>query len=321
MSADYKACRGKGSQPGVMSHIANRAENLALLHEMLKSKQFVTSPYKRFTIHEPKAREIFRLPYFPDRIVHHAIMNVMEPIWVSVFTADTYSCIKGRGIHSALKKIEQALKNEVETQYCLKLDVRKFYPSVNHDILKMIIRKKVKDRDVLELMDAIIDSADGLPIGNYLSQYMANLYLSYFDHWLKEEKRVRHYFRYCDDMVILAGDKSYLHQLRVAITKYLWDNLKLTVKGNYQVFPVSERGIDFVGYKFYHTHTSMRKSIKKSFARAVAARKSRETLAAYAGWAKHANSKHLLKTLRRKWLSDSVNLVSRLNSKVLTEIK
>lgn len=112
----------------------------------------------------------------------------MEPIWVSVFTADTYSCIKERGIHSLAKKLRDNLDKDPEgTKYCLKLDIRKFYPSLNHDILKGIIRKKIKDEDLLWLLDEIIDSADGVPIGNYLSQFFANLYLAYFDHWVKEE--------------------------------------------------------------------------------------------------------------------------------------
>ena len=126
----------------------------------------------------------------------------MEPIWVSLFTEDTYSCIKNRGIHKAAAKVKKALKEDPEhTTYCLKMDVVKFYPSIEHDVLKMILRKKIKDQDLLWLLDLIIDSADGVPIGNYLSQYFANIVLAYFDHWLKEVKGVKYYFWYADDMV------------------------------------------------------------------------------------------------------------------------
>lgn len=121
----------------------------------------------------------------------------MEPIWVKIFTRDTYSCIKNRGIHALLQKLQSDLASDPEgTKYCLKLDIKKFYPSINHKILKQIIRKKIKDKNLLKLLDEIIDSADGVPIGNYLSQFFANLYLAYFDHWVKEELKVKYYYRY-----------------------------------------------------------------------------------------------------------------------------
>ena len=295
--ADQKACKGKSKQFGVKTHAENRDENLLKLHYSLVDKTFKTSPYSTFTILDPKEREISRLPYYPDRIVHHAIMNVLEPIFVSTFTADTYSCIKGRGIHAALHAVEKTLRNKSETTYFLKLDIKKFYPTIDHSVLKTLLRKKIKDTDLLELLDSIIDSAPGLPIGNYLSQYFANFYLTYFDHWIKENKAVKYYFRYADDMVILYKDKAYLHQLLAEIKLYVSDELKLTIKKNYQIAPVAIRGIDFVGYRFYHTHTLLRKHIKKSFARAVAGQNNSLSIASYMGWAKHCNSKHLLKKL------------------------
>lgn len=295
--ADQKACKGKSKQFGVKTHIENRDANLLKLHYSLVDKTFKTSPYSTFTILDPKEREISRLPYYPDRIVHHAIMNVLEPVFVSTFTADTYSCIKGRGIHSATYALRDALKDIDGTKYCLKIDIKKFYPSIDHSVLKTLLRKKIKDTDLLELLDSIIDSAPGLPIGNYLSQYFANFYLTYFDHWIKEKMGVKNYFRYCDDMVFLSDSKEYLHQLLAKIKEYLQANLKLTVKRNYQVFPVVTRGIDFVGYPTFHDHVLLRKSIKKNFARAVAGQNNSLSIASYMGWAKHCNSKHLLKKL------------------------
>lgn len=300
--AEQKAMKGKSRQHGVKEHLKDRETNLFALYNALENQTYQTSPYKVFIIFEPKRREIYRLP-FRDRIVHHAIMNVMEPIWVPMFTTDTYSCIKGRGVHSAADKIRTALKDENGTKFCLKLDITKFYPSVDHRILKNIIRMKVKDKMLLKLLDGIIDSADGLPIGNYLSQYLANLYLTYFDHWVKQIMKVKYYFRYCDDMVIFSDSKPYLHQLLADIRLYLEIDLKLAVKDNYQIFPVNSRGVDFLGYRFYHTHTLLRKSIKKNFARAVAARKNKACIAAYLGWAKHANCLHL----NQKLLSDDKN--------------
>jgi len=300
--ADAIARKGKLTQPGVIEHDKNRDANIRNLHEMLKTKTYKTSPYTTFTIYEPKERVIFRLPYFPDRITHHAVMNILEPLFVSVFTADTYSSIKKRGIHAVANAVRRALKDIHGTEYCLKLDIRKFYPSVDHEILKQLLRRKIKDRDLLWLLDGIIDSADGLPIGNYLSQYFANFYLTYFDHWLKEDRKVKYYFRYADDLVFFSDNKQYLHQLLDEIREYLQDNLGLQVKYNYQVFPVASRGIDFIGYVFFHTHILLRKTIKQNFARMLARNPNPASIASYNGWATHCNSKHLLKKLLNEQL-------------------
>lgn len=313
--ADKKARRGKLNSYGVAKHDKNREENIQALHLMVKNKTYKTSKYHVFTIHDPKEREIYQLPYFPDRIVHHAIMNILEPIWISVFTKDTHSCIKGRGIHGAAKNVKKALKDTPNTTYCLKIDVRKYYPSIDHAILKKIIRRKIKDVDLLELLDHIIDSTSGVPIGNYLSQYFANLYLAYFDHFIKEVVGIKYYFRYADDMVFLHADKAYLHSLLVQINDYLNQDLNLKLKGNYQVFPVAARGIDFVGYVFYHTHTLMRKSIKRNFCRRVVKLNKRSSInirdykhmiCSWYGWAKYCNSVHLLKTILKPEIYESV---------------
>lgn len=300
--ADSVARKGKSKQPGVTEHDKNRDANILKLHEMLISKTYQTSDYTTFTIFEPKERIISRLPYFHDRIAHHAIMNILEPIFVATFIANTYSCIKGRGIHAAARAVKEALKDDFGTQYCLKLDIRKFYLNIDHAILKQLLRKKIKDNDLLWLLDEIIDSAPGVPIGNYLSQYFANYHLTFFDHWIKEEKRVKYYFRYADDMVILSDSKEYLHELLSEIQGYMANKLKLQIKGNYQVFPVDSdrlkgRGIDFVGYVFRHTHTLLRKSIKQNFARMIAKNRNPQSVASYYGWACHCNSRNLLKKL------------------------
>ncbi|OQA66920.1 MAG: Group II intron-encoded protein LtrA [Ignavibacteria bacterium ADurb.Bin266] len=308
--ADEKARKGKLRSYGVQLHDKNREANLLSLHESLKNQTFKTSKYHIFTIFEPKEREIYQLPYFPDRITHHAIMNILEPIWVSVFTKDTYSCIKNRGIHAAAKLLKKELKLDPEgTKYCLKIDVRKFYPSIDHDILKYVVRRKIKDKRLLWLLDEIIDSADGVPIGNYLSQYFANLYLAYFDHWIKEEKGIEYYYRYADDIVILGSDKDELHSLLHEMRSYLWDRLKLKIKRNYQVFPVDARGIDFLGYRFFHTHILLRKSIKHKFCSRVAKLNKRKTtptkeqykkqICSWWGWCKYCNSINLINKLSK----------------------
>jgi len=302
--AYQKARKGKSGQYGVRIFEKNVEKNIDQIYDKLMSGTYRTSEYSIFRIYEPKEREIFRLP-FKDRIVHHAIMNILEPIWVSVFISHSYSCIKGKGIHGVLKTIKHDLNDVENTQYCLKLDIKKFYPSIDHDILKSIIRKKIKDTRLLKLLDEIIDSVEGVPIGNYLSQFFANLYLSYFDHYLKEEKKVKYYYRYADDMVILAPNKPYLHALLVDMNDYLTNQLNLQIKGNYQVFPTDVRGIDFVGYVFRHTHILMRKTIKVRFCRKAAKLNKKKLdpkqykmqIAPHLGWAKHCNSKHLQKKI------------------------
>ena len=295
--AHQRASKGKRDQYGVKLFCQNKEANLLKLHQLLADKAFKTSAYTTFKVYEPKERDVFRLPYYPDRIVHHAIMNIFEPIFVKCFTTDTYSCIKGRGIHKAVSKVKLALKDEANTTYCLKLDIKKFYQNIDHDVLKSLLRRKFKDKDLLWLLDEIIDSAEGVPIGNYLSQYFANFYLTYFDHWIKEFQYVKYYFRYADDIVILSSDKKHLHMILSVIKRYLNDNLKLTVKENYQVFPVQARGIDFVGYVFYHTHIMLRKRIKQNFARMLKRNPNQASITSYWGWAKHCNSNHLIKKL------------------------
>lgn len=306
--ADKRARRQKQHRPEIIEFDKSREKLLLDLQKKLINGEYRTSEYYIFKIYEPKEREIFKLPYYPDRIVHHAIMNIMEPIWVSSFVKGTYSCIKNRGIHKALKDVKHALKDEANTQYCLKLDVRKFYPSIDHAILKQLIRKKIKDKRLLSLLDEIIESAQGVPIGNYLSQFFANLYLTYLDHWIKEQKKVRYYFRYADDIVILGRDKQELRDLFYNIQDYLNNKLKLNFKDNWQIFKVDSRGIDFVGYRIFHTHTLLKKSIKKKFCKKINKLNKKQNIdkdtykqkiCSYIGWIKYCNGRNLLNKMSK----------------------
>ena len=304
--AHQNAKKGKNHYSEVKMVEANPEKYFELIHNMLKNKTFKNSKYKTFTkIDNGKEREIFKLPYFPDRIVHHCIMNILESIWMKVLIRDTYSSLKGRGIHDGVKRLKKALKDKENTKYCLKMDVRKFYPSINHNILKFIIRKKIKDPDLLWLLDKIIDSANGVPIGNYLSQYFGNLYLSGFDHWVKEVKGCKYYFRYCDDTVILHKDKNFLGDLKKEIDKYLERNLDLVLKEDWQIFPVRVRGIDFLGYRFFGSHTLLRKGIVKRFKhktiqikrnyRKMTSSQIINGTMSYYGWLKYCNGSKLWK--------------------------
>lgn len=317
--ADANARKCKAHSYGVRVHDRRREQNIQDLHDALANKTFRTSHYTTFIIHEPKERVIYRLPYYPDRILHHAVMNVVEPIWIATMNTHTYSCIKKRGIHKCAQDVRRSLRDDPEgTKYCLKIDIRKFYPSIDHGVLKTIIRRKIKDKDLLWLLDEIIDSVDanpnntpgvGIPIGNYLSQFFANMMLAYFDHWIVESKRVKHYFRYADDIVIFGASKSELHALLVEMRSEL-SKLKLKVKRNYQVFPVDARGVDFVGYVFRHTHTRLRKSIKQNLCRRVAKiakqstppspKEMRQQIASWWGWCKYCNAANLINKLQKR---------------------
>lgn len=303
--ADNNARKHKTKNWGVIKHDKKREIENQELSKLIEELAYTTSEYSTFKIYEPKERLIYRLPYYPDRIVHHAIMNIMEPIWTKIFIKHTYSCIKNRGIHKVNFDLRKALINHKdETKYCLKLDIKKFYASIDHEVLKEILQKKIKDKKLLQLFEGIIDSTDGVPIGNYLSQFFANLYLSYLDHWLKEEVKCKFYFRYADDIVILHSNKEFLRKVLILIKIYL-SQLKLQVKENYQIFPVESRGIDFVGYKFYHSHILLRKSIKKHIFKLINKYKHdkitysnlKRRLQSYFGWLKYCNSKMLLEKI------------------------
>lgn len=301
--ADKKARLNKCRRYGIAKFDKDAHNNLLKLQRLLIEGTYKTSEYDIFTIiadRGKKERQIYRLPYFPDRIAHHAIMNVIEPILISRFTADTYSCIKGRGIHLAARKLKHVLKTDPEnTKYCLKLDVKKFFPSVNQDIMMDAFGRIFKDKKFLNLMSEIIYSTDkGLPIGNYISQFAANLYLAAFDRCIKQDLKIKHYFRYCDDMVLLSSSKEELRQALNKIKVYLSTKLKLEVKPDWQIFPVDSRGIDFLGYVFRHDYMLLRKDMKKKFyikCHYVSPIKKFRSLSSYWGWCKYGNCFNLWK--------------------------
>lgn len=276
---------------------------------------YKTSDYTVFTIHEPKERIIFRLPYAPDRIAHHAIMNVLEEYWTKKISNTAYSCIKGRGVSGAYRYLKKCLKDKANTQYCLKCDIKKFFPSVNHAILKRIITKHIKDSEVLDILYEIIDSTDrcdycvkgyNLPIGNYLSQYLANLMVSSVVTELKKEFPKVKIISYMDDIVVLSSSKKTLHccckRLQEILAIY---DLKL--KSSYQVFPVEKRGISFVGFVFYHDKILLRKNIYRNIIKLCCRYRSnkitkaqfKRSMASYYGWLRCCMAKGICRIIYR----------------------
>lgn len=269
--SQYTAQKGKKNRNEVKAFNENICENMQKLWEMLHDQTFVPGEYTIKTIYEPKERIIMIAPFFPDRIIHHCVINVLGTHWSHIFIENTYSCIKGRGIHKCMSDVIKALITDpAGTRYCLKIDIKKFYDNVDHAAIKRIIRYTIADDQLLWLLDTIIDSngkSKGLPIGNYTSQYLANLYLAYFDHWAKEELGIRYYYRYMDDIVVLDGSKERLHYILDMFGLYLGAELKVEIKPNWQIFPVDDRSIDYVGYRMNHYGVLMRKSILMRFYR------------------------------------------------------
>lgn len=313
-AAFYDAKRGKKKRAAILRCEDHLDEVCASIRDMLINKTFTTSPYRTMMIHVPKTRQIFDLPFYPDRIIHHAIMLVIEPIWQGLFIADSYACIRGRGIHSGSRRTMEYVR---KYKYCLKMDISKFYPSVDHDILFSIVQKKIKCPDTLWLLKDIIYSVPNgknVPIGNYTSQWLGNLYLNELDTFLKHDHHVKAYIRYCDDFCIFHDDKKYLGRMAKIIDEYLKSKLKLSMS-KCDLFPVT-RGVDFLGYRHFPEHVLLRKStatrIKRRLSklpallagRKITAEQYRSTLASISGWMKWANSRnfqmHLkLESLRR----------------------
>lgn len=302
--AHINARKGKSHYKEVKMVNANVDKYLYQIQDMLKNKTYRTSQYTHTQINDKgKIRQISKLPYFPDRIVHWAIMLQTEKIFINTFIEDTYASLPNRGTHKVINKIQKALKNKNDTKYTLKLDIKKFFPNIDKNILKELLRKKFKDPNLLWLLDEIIDSSNnGLPIGNYISQYLSNYYLSFFDHWIKERMFVKHYYRYMDDMIILGNNKLELRLLKVHIDHYLKTKLNLKIKNNWQIFPTFERGIDFLGYRLFGDYTLLRKKIAKAIKNKVKTINKRgvkkndiNSIMSYMGWLTHCNSYNFVK--------------------------
>lgn len=301
-------------------------EAITEVWELLDKQTYIPSPYTKKTIREKtcgkvKVRVLKIAKLMPDRIIDHCLIDVIEEDLSKLFIANTYACIKGRGIHACLHDLNRALqKDKKGTRYCLKLDIHHYYDTIKHDILKRIIRKTYGDKRMLWLMDSIIDSTEGnesIPIGRLTSQHFANWYLTPFDHWVKERltpivkqlfHRKLYYFRYMDDMVLLCSNKEALHWVFEQIDAYLCKELELAIKGNWQIFPVDARSIDFVGYKSNHYNILARKSILMAYWRKL--RKVQKQygiteeqdikleLSAHYGWLQHCSKEHFEKILR-----------------------
>lgn len=280
-----------------------------------------------FYISDPKVRHIHKATV-KDRIVHHALFSALNPIFEPTFISDSYSCRKGYGTHKGFRKLvlyaRKTSKNYTKDCWVLKCDIKRFFDSVDHEILLAIIRKRIKDKDMVWLIREVIKSYEtlsgkGIPIGNLTSQIFANIYLNEFDQFVKNKLYVKYYLRYTDDFILLSSDKNILKTYLEQIEKFLVENLQLTLHPNKTVFRKLRWGIDFLGYVALPHYQVLRTKTKRRIFRKVSQsahlyRQNKlseesffQSLVSYLGILKHANAYKLEQLLRNNiffWLTN-----------------
>jgi len=266
LSAAKRAQRGKRYRDNVLLFNHNLESELLKIQSDLINRSYQPGDYKTFHIVEPKKRMISAAPY-RDRVVHHALCNVIAPIFERTFTADSFANREGYGTHRALRRFVADARRHT---YVLQCDIRKYFPSIDHEILKTIIRRKIKCADTLWLIETIIDASNeqervehffagddlftpserrrGLPIGNLTSQFFANVYLNSFDHFVKERIKARSYVRYVDDFALFGNDRAFLSEARLAIEEYL-AGLRLKIHPVKSQLFETRKGASFLGFR------------------------------------------------------------------------
>ncbi len=286
--AALEAKKSKRFKDEVLKFNSNLEENLIIIQNELIHKTYKVGKYRQFYINEPKKRLIMALP-FKDRVIQWAIYRNLYPIYDKQFIYDSYGCRVGKGTHKAADRLQYWLRQVDRKQqkyYYLKLDISKYFYRVNHAILLDILRKKIEDKDLMWLLEIIVNSEDvpfglpagmeadqcsdeerlfdtGMPIGNLTSQLFANVYLNELDQYAKHNLRIHYYIRYMDDIIILSDNKKYLHQVKEEIEIFLKEKLALDLNKKTAIRPIS-CGIEFVGFRLWPTHRKLKKSgIKK----------------------------------------------------------
>ena len=266
LCAYLRARRGKGSREEVAQFGWHREASLLALQEELRSGTYRHGIYRQFIVSDSKRREIKAAP-FRDRVVHHAVVAELEPIFDKGFIFDTYACRKGKGTRAALMRFERFAR---VSRYALMMDISKYFASIDHTTLMALVARKVQDERMLTLCRIIIDSSHdapgrGIPIGNLTSQLFANIYLNELDQYAKHTLRMRRYVRYMDDIVILADDKKELHATKDAVAAFARERLHLSLHPRkVQVLPTAP-GVNFLGYRIYARHRLLRTGTVKRF--------------------------------------------------------
>ena len=256
-----KARLGKRKKFYVRKFESGIVANIEQLHQELKDESWAPLPYREFTAYEPKER-LIRAPQFRDRIVHHALIQVLQPIYDKMLIYDTYASRRNKGTHAAIDRLTQFLHRDRDNAFVFHGDVRKFFDNIDHKALITILRKKIADERVITLIQKIIANQSislGVTLGNYTSQWFANIYLSELDYFAKHDLKVKHYIRYMDDFLLLSDSKSELHSWKHQIEEFLNKKLMLELHPvKRQIFPTNT-GIDFLGYTVWRDHRKLRR--------------------------------------------------------------
>lgn len=328
--ASIKASKRKRWKENALLFNSNLEENILKLQYELISGKYQPGEYHQFKIYEPKERIISAAPY-KDRVVHHAITNIIEPIWESRFYYHSYACRIGKGTHRAIDKCQEYLR---KNRYILKCDIKKFFPSIDHLILKNSLKKRIADERLLKIINMIIDSHEtdiensieyfpdddlfsplerkkGIPIGNLTSQYFANIYLHELDKWFKFNKGVACYIRYMDDFIIFHDSKQYLKELKEELKKFLYHLRLILHDKKQQIFP-SKNGVLFLGFHIYREKRRLNKeNIRRFFQRMkvnqnkfkdgdIDLEKIRQSIVSWIGHTKHGDCYLLRKDIFRR---------------------
>lgn len=269
MKAHKLSRKGKTLRREIVLFDLKQEEYIKWIYEQLKTGQYQHGGYRTFVITIPKERKVQASRYI-DRIVHRWVVdNFLKPYFETQFINTTYACIKNRGMHKAALAVQDAMKqckNKWQEYYILKMDVAKYFQNIDKNILFEIIKRKIKDKKLLNLMWKIIyseESQKGMPIGNYTSQTLANIYLNEVDQYAKHKLKCKYYFRYMDDTIILLKTKQEAIEVLEKIKKFLKEKLELELNSKTQIFK-SKQGVNFCGYKINEYRLKIRTRGKKS---------------------------------------------------------
>lgn len=291
--------RGKRHKKDVVLFQSRLAENLAYLHRSLVDRSYEHGGYKAFNISDPKPRNIHKA-MVRDRVLHHLIYKELYRYFDVRFIYDSYSCRKNKGTHRALNRFKEfagkVSKNNTRTCHVLKCDIRRFFASIDQEILMTILKRHIEDPELLRLLEKVISSfystrpGVGLPLGNITSQLLVNVYMHEFDMYVKQELRVKYYLRYADDFAILSDDKQYLENMLVKMDIFLKEKLKLTLHEDKVYIKTYASGIDFLGWVHFPYHRQMRTVTKRKMLRNLNGYPKQETINSYRGLLSHGNT-------------------------------
>ncbi len=291
--------RGKRQKRDVQEFSLRLMDNIFSLHNDLAQHTYEHGAYKAFNISDPKPRNIHKATV-RDRLLHHAIYRILYPFFDKVFIADSFSCRLNKGTHKAINRFRdftlKVSQNNTKTCWVLKCDIRKFFASIDHEVLMKILRQYILNTDILWLLGQVINSfystkpRVGLPLGNLTSQLFVNIYMNEFDHFVKHKLKVKYYVRYADDFVIFSGNKNWLEGLISKIENFLSEKMKLNLHPDKLFIETLASGVDFLGWVHFSDHRVLRTTTKKRMIKRLQENNMTETPNSYLGLLKHGNT-------------------------------